>query len=297
MQSLPPFKDVTSLRRAVPRTHLLATLCALLTPVIAHSQARPDAGRVLEQVTPEPAAPAPAQVELQLEDRPAISLPDDETFNVSRIRITGATHFSEQELRGCVADSEGKPLGFAALQSLARCVTLFYRERGYLLTRAYLPAQQIEGGVVEIAVLEGRLDQVRIDNSSAAGGWALAPLLHLPKDEPLTAKVLERALLLANDTPGVNLRATLAPGAGVGTSDLLVEVAPGRRVSGSISADTYGNRHTGILRPGVHLDFNNPLQLGDRLSFDALASLEDMYYLRAGYQLPINSQGTRVGAS
>jgi POTRA domain, ShlB-type len=45
-----------------------------------------------------------------------------------------------------------------APRKVAVRVTGLYRDRGYFLARAYLPAQEIEGGIVRIAVLEGRYD-------------------------------------------------------------------------------------------------------------------------------------------
>lgn len=282
------------------KLRLPTCLAALSAPLFAHladAQVRPDAGRVLEQAAPAPTAPPSSAVDLHVEERPAISLPENETIAVTRIRVTGATRVSEEALRAQVAELEGKTVSFAALQALAHRITRLYRNQGYLLTRAYLPAQQIHDGVVEIAVLEGRLADLRIENKSSVHGPALAPLDSIPVGEPLTARALERALLLANDTPGAHVRATLLPGATVGTSDLLVEVDPGRRISGSISADTYGNRHTGTVRPGLDLKINNPLAIGDQLSITALSSFEDMYYVHASYQLPINRWGTRVGAS
>jgi hemolysin activation/secretion protein len=274
-----------------------ALLCVLFVPYAAPGQSRPDSGRVLEQVAPEPRPPAPSAVELEVEDRPAITLPAGETVAVTRIRITGATRFAAEQLHANIAEGEGKTLSLAALQELAQRLTHFYRERGYLLTRAYLPAQQIDGGVVEIAVLEGRLSQLHVDDAVGLKGAALAPLQRIPIGQPLTRNALERALLLATDLPGATIKSTLTPGAAVGTSDLLTEVAPGRRFGGSVSADTYGNRHTGSFRSGIDLDFNNPLNVGDQLSLNALLSLEDLYHVRARYQLPANRWGSRVGLS
>lgn len=272
-------------------------LCLPLVPYVTLGQTRPDSGRVLEQVAPEPRSPAQSAVDLEIEDRPTITLPDGETVAVTSIRITGATRFSEERLHASIAEGEGKTLSLAALQGLAQRLTDFYRERGYLLTRAYLPAQQIDNGVVEIAVLEGRLSQLRVDDAIGLKGAALAPLQRIPIGKPLTTKALERALLLAADIPGATIKSTLAPGVAVGTADLLTEVAPGRRFGGSVSADTYGNRHTGVFRPGIDLDFNNPFNVGDQLTLNALLSLEDLYYVRAGYQLPVNRWGSRMGAS
>lgn len=271
-------------------------LLPLLAP-LASAQTAPDAGRVLEQTTPAPTPPPTSTLNLHIEERPAISLPDSETIAVTRIRVTGATRVSEETLHAAVAQLEGKTVSLAELQALAQRITRIYRDRGYLLSRAYIPAQEIKDGVVEIAVLEGRLAALRVENKSDLHGPALAALNRIPLGEPLTARDLERALLLANDTPGAIVKATLIPGARVGTSDLLVEVDPARRIEGTLSADTHGNRNTGRFRAGLDLAVNNPLALGDQLTFTALASLEDMYFVRAGYHLPVNRWGTRIGVS
>lgn len=286
----------------VPRSSVILFSCVLwcapMLPAAAFGQARPDAGRLLEQVAPEPPAPEQSKVPLQVQERPAIKLPVGESIAVTRLNITGATRFPVEQLHAAIAsEAEGKTLSLAQLQGVAQLLTNYYRERGYLLTRAYLPAQQIEGGVVEIAILEGRLSQVRIENEGAVKGPALAPLRSLPTDEPLSTSELEHALLLAADLPGVDIRSTLTPGASVGTSDLLVDVTGGRRFTGALSADTYGNRATGAARAGANVSFNNPLNVGDRLSVDAMASAEDLYHVRAGYQLPITPWGTRMGVS
>ncbi len=163
--------------RGAPRGALnfcLPSLClSLFSSSIAQAQTPPDSGRVLEQTAPPPSAPSTSTLNLHVEERPAISLPDSETIAVRRIRVTGATRVSEETLRAAVAQLEGKTVSLAELQSLAQRITRICRDRGYLLSRAYIPAQEIKDGVVEIAVLEGRLADLRIENKSDLRGPAL----------------------------------------------------------------------------------------------------------------------------
>lgn len=256
----------------------------------------PDAGRVLEQIQPERRLPEKPSVDLDVERRPAMRRPAGETLRVERLRITGATVFPTETLHALVADAEGRRLSLARLAALAQRITDYYRNHGYLISRAYLPAQTITGGVVEIAVLEGELGAVRIDDEAGLHGAALAPLEAIPTDAPLTANALERSLLLTSDVPGVNVTAILAPGATVGTADLRVGVTPAQRVTGFVSLDSYGNDYTGEARATGHVNFNNPLQLGDQLSLTGLISEDNLYYGRVAYQLPVNRWGTRAGA-
>jgi hemolysin activation/secretion protein len=95
---------------------------------------------------------------------------------VRQVRITGATVFPEAELQALLADGLKQPLSLAGLQAWRRASLQHYRQAGYLVARAYLPAQKVSGDTVEIAVVEGRLDRVVPHDTVGLGGDALRPL-------------------------------------------------------------------------------------------------------------------------
>ncbi len=271
-------------------------IAVVLLSTAAVAQQAPDSGRLLEEMRPAPSLPQRKAPEIRIEE-PAPAKAAGPRVPVTLLRIKGATRFSEAELHALVADSEGKELSLGELRQLAERITQHYREHGYLLARAYLPAQEVRGGEIEIAVLEGRLGQVTVDNEARLGGAALAPLSQLLPGEVVNDEALEKNLLLLSDLPGVEIRSTLRPGATVGASDLLVDVAPGPRIVGSVDADNYGDRFSGQYRLGGTIAFNNPLRSGDQAAVRAVASDEGMNYLRASYQLPVGPWGSRVGVA
>jgi len=124
---------------------------------------------------------------------------------------------------------------------------------------------------------------------------ARAALDGLAAGDIVTSDRLERRLLLLSDIPGVAVRSTLAPGSAVGTSDLTVDLAPGRSVTGSVEADNAGNRYTGPYRLGGSVYFNNPTGHGDVASIRVLASNLGLLYGRAAYQTLLGN--ATVGAS
>ncbi len=113
----------------------------------------------------------------------------------------------------------------------------------------------------------------------------------------MQGKPLERSLLLLQDTPGIEVKSTLRPGASTGTADLLVDVHSAPLISGSVDADNYGNRFVGEYRLGGTLNLNNPLGLGDRLTLRAMGSEQDQRYGRIAYQLPLGPWATQVGVA
>lgn len=275
-------------------------LAALYSSNLA-AQTAPNAGQLLRDLQPQPdLAPPKAAPSLQTEERKlAKPVGDDVSIAVKTIRISGNTRIATDTLHALVADLEGGSHLLNDLNTAAARITAYYREQGYPVTRAYLPAQEIKDGEVTIAVIEGRIGVHKLNNQSRlSDARAAAYLDDVRSDEVIRADQIDRGLLILNDTPGVgSARATLQPGASVGTSDLVVEVTPGAAYNGSIDLDNYGNRYVGEYRLGGSLNINSPLGIGDVLSFNVLTSGNGLNYGRAVYQLPVGSDGLRVGAA
>jgi hemolysin activation/secretion protein len=270
---------------------------ALFASTAAFAQQPPDAGQILRDTGPAPGLPAPKVPTTSVEEGKPLAAPDGQRIAVKGFRVTGATAFPEAELLALLADAADKELSLAELDGLAARITRHHREAGYLVARAYLPAQDVSSGTIEIAVLEGRLGTVSVTDGAGLSASALAPLDALVSGQAIRSQEMERSLLALSDLPGVEVKSTLRPGAAVGTSDFLVEVAPGPAVSGSVDIDSFGNRYTGSHRLGTSLFWNNPAGLGDQASLRLQKSDGDFDYLRVGYQLPLGVHATRIGAS
>ncbi len=247
----------------------------------------PSAGSQLQQI---PAAPAPERVapQFQIEQgtAPPVTPGEDTTIVVNSLRVTNAQAFSEAELIAATGFKPGIKVSLSALRSFAAQIAVFYRRHGYFLAQATLPAQDIVDGAVTIAVVEGQYGKVVVRNQShLSDGLAQRLLEGLNSGDTISIAPLESRLLQLSDLPGVNVKSTLAPGASVGASDLIVDVTPGQRVSGSIDADNSGSRYTGAYRSGATVNFNNPLGQGDVASLRAFTSWDGLNYGRAAYQL------------
>jgi len=276
----------------------LVTIALLASSQTAFAQQPPPgAGGQLQQIPPAP-APEKKPPVLQFE-RPTAA--DDgvtggATVRVDTVRVTGNSLFSDSELIAAANVRPGSILSLSDLRGAAARIAGHYNMRGYILAQAYLPAQDIKDGIVTIAVVEGRYGKVDLRNTSRLSDGAARRVLNgLDSGDPVANGPLERRLLLLSDIPGVRVKSTLAPGTEIGTSDLIVDVAPGRTVSGSIEADNAGNRYTGAYRLGGAVYFNNPMGIGDQLSLRLLGSTGGLAYGRAAYQLPVGD--ATIGAA
>ncbi len=287
----------------IPALAAAAVLIAI-APGGARGQVQPDAGRIQQELergrVPGPAPRAPAAPVIEEPVRPALTAPASARFLVNGFRITRSTAFAEAELLALLKEFIGKELSLADLQRAADVITRVYRERGYFVARAYVPAQDIKDGIVEITVLEGKLDRVSVrpTGETRLRDRIVEATLRaaLPADGLIREDDLERGLLLLNDLPGVDVRSVLSPGAALGTSVVTAEVSEGPLVSGNLDFDNYGNKFSGPYRLGAALSLNDPSGYGDLLSARATAS-SGISYGRLAYQVPLGHSGLRFGGA
>jgi hemolysin activation/secretion protein len=254
----------------------------------AHAQQPPAAGQ-LQQIPPAPLPQRPApQIRIDRPEAPVDQAAEGARIRVDTLRISGATLFTEAELVAATGFVPGRDLTLPELRNAAAQITRFYNDRGYILAQAYLPAQDVVGGDVTIAVVEGRYGAIDLRNQSGVSDAQIGGVLNgLNRGEPVAIAPLERRLLLLSDMPGVAVQSTLSPGAEVGTSDLTVDLTRAPRVFGSLEADNAGNRYTGAYRFGGSVNFANLTGLGDLISLRLLASTEGLAYGRAAWQAPV----------
>ncbi|MDD2775951.1 MAG: ShlB/FhaC/HecB family hemolysin secretion/activation protein [Gallionella sp.] len=284
------------------RLCLLSTLAWFLLShfSIAHAAPPDAAGQAMREMQKQPDLSPPKEtVPFHVEGDAA---PDTTDANAVRIliksvRVSGSRAYSEGELAAMLTDLLGEEHTLAEWEAGATRITAWYRQHGYVVARAYLPAQEIKDGVLRINVLEGEIGQVQINNQARLFDlYANDYVRKLQAGDALQAAPVDRTLLLLNDTPGIgSARASLQPGASVGTSDLIIELDPAVLYNANVELDNYGSRYTGEQRLGGALAFNSPLKRGDQLTLRALVSDQNMSYTRLAYQLPIGGDGLKVG--
>ena len=263
------------------------------------SQQPPNAGSQLQQI---PAAPVPQRVAPAIRIEPGsastAAASDAVKIVVNSLQVTGALTYPEAELVALTGFQPGSELTLADLRGMASKITERYRSNGFFIAQAYLPAQEVSNGVVTIAVVEGQYGKIAVRNqSNLADDLVYSQLDGINTGNAVLMAPLESRLLLLSDLPGVNVTSTLTPGASVGASDLLVDVTPGQRVTGSIDADNGGNRYTGEYRLGATVNLNNAAGRGDVASLRVLTSGSGLNYARGSYQMQFGKATAGVAYS
>ncbi len=244
-----------------------------------------------------PAAPLPTG--------PATGPTSSTHTTVRNFAIDGNTLIDPAAVQAVLAAWLNRPVGLADLRQATAAVEDLFRQSGWL-ARVRLPGQDITDGTVRFTVIESRLGRIVVqpgDEPLAADLTARVHALlayHLPADQPLSLFALERALLLANDLPGVRVSGSLQASDSPGSTDLIVTLRPSERLRGEASLDNGGNRATGSERTTAQLSLLSPLGQGEHLNLAASFSRGSQFVsLAASVPLPgaLGYQGWRMAAA
>ena len=274
-----------------------------LIPAGAIAQTRPDAG-VLQQEFERgrvPALPKGGAPERPL--APAAMKPlTGTTITVKAFRFSGNTLLSSEQLAPVVAKFRERSLDFTELQQVTVAVAEAYRAAGWIV-RVYFPQQEIQNNIVTLQIIEAVFGEVRFEGQTQG---RTAPE-HLSrwvgsaqaKGGLLNAEVLDRALLLADDLPGIAVVGRFAEGRNDKETDLVLNFSDTPLFNGEVSADNEGARAIGVGRLTGNLYLNNPLGLGEQLNA-SLIHAQGTDYGRIALNLPAGNfgyAGWRVGAN
>ena len=122
----------------------------------------------LPQTAPSLSAPSPRS-DFRVNGGPLLSVePGGATFLLEGIQISGNQLFNSEQLIAVIAERIGTEVDFSQLEDIANAISQHYRDAGYPFARAYLPAQDVQNGLVQLEVLEGRYGEVTAVNAPAA---------------------------------------------------------------------------------------------------------------------------------
>lgn len=303
-----PFGDVSSVvtafaagRAQSPRLALRRIVVAVLAITSAagsaYAQTVPNAGSLTQQIEQGKQLQLPQVKKPSATPAPETTQAQGLQVTVTRFNFVGNKRIGADVLQQAVKPWLNRPLGFSELQKAAAAVAAVYREAGWVV-QAYLPKQEIDGGVVTIQIVEAVLGGVQIETSDkvrvSQETVRRTALAAQPVGQALNGDAIDRSLLIIDDLPGVSTQGFLKAGKTDGATDLVLRLEPEPLVAGNVGADNTGSHSTGENRLTLALYGNSLLNFGDLLTGNVIHT-QGSDYARVGWSAPVGYRGLRVG--
>jgi hemolysin activation/secretion protein len=255
--------------------------------------------RAASNIAPPPVAPKTLPPITRKNQRPASLGPVAEKikFKLNKIILEDNHVYTNAQLETIYKNKIGTMISVAELQGIVQDITNYYRNNGYILTRAVLPPQHVADGVVRVKILEGYVDSVKVVGNPKGSKRLVASYgARITQMRPTQLKIMEKYLLLANEIPGVQVKAVLEPSkTNVGSSNLLL-VTDSRTFSGFASYDNYGTRFIGPLQVSGGAELDSIFIPGDSttINFARTTWGQQLNFFQIAYNMPVGTNGTRL---
>ena len=224
----------------------------------------------------------------------------DVKFVLKSLIIKGTTVYTKRQFTPMFRRLLNREVSLEHIYRVANIITRKYRNDGYILSRAVVPPQKIENGVVRIEIVEGYIDKVNIQGKVRGPRELLnAYRRNILASKPLHSKDLERYLLLIDDLPGVTAKSVLTPSENQpGATDLSI-ILDNKPFEASAGTDNRGT------------EFNGPMQVFGGVATNSLfggyektgvqtvftSDPDELFYFNAYHEMPLSSEGTKLTLS
>lgn len=223
--------------------------------------------------------------------------PIPQNILVKGFAFSGNTVIGRDELEVATQPYVGQSLDMGALEQVASLVTELYKHKGYTLATAYIPQQDIRFGVVEVAILEGRVGEITVSgNRHYSTEFIRGSFAQAMEEHVIRNLSLERALLLLNDYPDLKVSALLEPGASTGSTNVRVKAEDAFPIHVSFDYNNYGFNTISRNRFGGGVEVGNVLFDGATLNVNGIIGdhPEQLQFQTVSYAVPLGVHGTKL---
>ncbi len=215
---------------------------------------------------------------------------------IKKVVFPKSAVFTDEELQQFAAPLIGKTLTVDELNKVIDAISKAYVNADYFTSRAYLPEQNVNDGILRMGLYEGRVGKITVDNNKWTRTSYITNRIETKEGDLFKLRALEKQIVNFNNNNDVKLNVKIKPGEEVGTTD--VQVTTDDKFPFHITGvfDNMGRENIGVLRGGAILSADSLFGIRDKFAAGGYFGKSSQVAF-ADYNAPINDKGTRVGGN
>lgn len=182
-------------------------------------------------------------------------------FTITEIDIEQASLLSDKEKKKLTEPYLDQCIGVNRISQLVEQTSDWYISKGYITSRAFLTEQDLSSGKLHIVVLEGKLEEIRLDGKVTSEVRMAFPGL---VGRILNLRDIEQGMEQINRTRTVPVQIEILPGSEQGFSIVNLTATPEFPLIFGAGFDNSGQKSTGTGQINSSITGNNLLGLADR---------------------------------
>lgn len=209
-------------------------------------------------------------------------------FDIRQITLQQATLITPDKQAKLVAPYINQCLSLERINQLVRVISEWYVQRGYITSRAFLTEQNLSHGILTITVLEGRLEEIRLQGARSR---QLKMAFPTGAGRILNLRDIEQGMEQINRLRTTPVQIEIIPSAKPGYSIVNLTSPPEFPLTLGLNMDNSGQRTTGTGQLSASLVGNDLLGIADRWFVSggrssAFSDWRDAQNFQAGVSVP-----------
>ncbi len=202
-------------------------------------------------------------------DRDAVK---PEGVTVTGISAAGLDPLADPDFMRIVSSYIGKPLTFGDLHAITQAVVTTYAAHGRPLVRAIVPEQNVDGGAIQVIVMEYKIGTVTVTGNRWFSDEQVAAPFRFHRGDTVTTEQISAALDTANANPFRRVELVYRPSVDVGYTDLVLQTQDRLPFRPYAGYDNSGPRATGRDRWNLGFNWGRAFGLDQQLSYQLTTS-------------------------
>ncbi len=214
-------------------------------------------------------------------------------FVLKHVQVNESKVLQQTEINAITEKYVGQEVTLKDLFALTDEINALYAQKGYLTCKAYLPAQRIHEGSIEIRLYEGTVGNVAVVGNKSTATKYITNRVGLKNGEVANLNKVSDDLLFFNATNDAQLQLTIQAGQEPGTSDFVIKTREPQRTVLTALVDNAGNYSTGEWREGLFWSDRSLTGRRDALTIGYLRS-KGTDSVSGNYSTPLGHSGTKL---
>lgn len=275
--------------------------------------AAPASELTLDAVTT-PQLPAPSQIANESDTSGEMALDDDEAnaspadtqtastgtagcFELMSVSLPGSTLLDLEMIDAMFAGEIGTCITPELIGVALDRLNGYFLDAGYVTTRAYITPQDLATGTLEITVVEGRIEDIRLNDNSPQDQRRIRMAFAASPGDILNINEIDQGLAQMNRPQSVKATLNLVPGTEAGQTIVQIEEEIVRKpVRYKLGLDNSGSSGTGTRKSTLGIDADNLLSMNETISVSHIGS-SDTNALAGSITVPVGRNTIEASSS